>query len=69
MERLEQYRAIPFDEPVYVTLEVDSQSDTFVVGNLTVQDLQGQTYVRIFGLQGTISQRLNQIIGARPDGL
>jgi NAD(P)-dependent dehydrogenase (short-subunit alcohol dehydrogenase family) len=67
MERLEQYRAIPFDEPVYVSLEVDSQSDTFVVGNLTVQNMQGQTYVRIFGLQGTISQRLNKVIGSRSD--
>jgi hypothetical protein len=29
-----------------------------------VQDANGQTYVRITGLQGTISQRLTQIIGA-----
>ena len=63
MERLEQYKAIPFDEPIFVSLEVQSQTDSAVVGNLMVQDGQGQAYVRITGLQGTISPRLSQIIG------
>ena len=63
MERLEQYKAIPFDEPIFVSLEVQSQSESAVVGNLMVQDANGQAYVRITGLQGTISQRLSQIIG------
>jgi hypothetical protein len=65
MERLEQYKAIPFDQTVLVTLEIQSQSDTAVVGNLTIQDPQGQTYVFIKGLQGTISRRLNTMIGVR----
>lgn len=65
MERLEQYKAIPFDQAVFVTLEIQSQSDTAVVGNLTVQDAQGQMYVFIKGLQGTISKRLNNMIGVR----
>ena len=64
MERLEQYKAIPFDQPIFVSLEVQSQTDSAVVGNLMVQDANGQPYVRITGLQGTISQRLSQIIGA-----
>jgi NAD(P)-dependent dehydrogenase (short-subunit alcohol dehydrogenase family) len=64
MERLEQYKAIPFDEPIFVSLEVQSQTDTAVVGNLMVQDAAGETYVRIIGLQGTISPRLSQVIGA-----
>jgi hypothetical protein len=63
MEKLEQYKAIPFDEPIYVTLEVTSQSETAVVGNLTVQDPNGKSYVHITGLQGTISRRLTNIIG------
>jgi NAD(P)-dependent dehydrogenase (short-subunit alcohol dehydrogenase family) len=63
MERLEQYKAIPFDEPIFVSLEVQSQTESAVVGNLMVQDANGQAYVRITGLQGTISQRLSQIIG------
>ena len=65
MERLEQYKAIPFDESIYVTLDVQSQSETAVVGDLTVQDSSGQTYVWIKGLQGTISPRLNNLIGSR----
>ncbi len=65
MERLEQYKAIPFGESIYVTLDVQSQSETAVVGDLTVQDSTGQTYVWIKGLQGTISPRLNNLIGSR----
>jgi NAD(P)-dependent dehydrogenase (short-subunit alcohol dehydrogenase family) len=65
MERLEQYKAIPFDETIYVTLDVRSQSETAVVGDLTVQDATGQTYVWIKGLQGTISPRLKNLIGSR----
>ncbi|MDR3573812.1 MAG: SDR family NAD(P)-dependent oxidoreductase [Anaerolineaceae bacterium] len=65
MERLEQYKAIPFGESIYVTLDVQSQSDAAVVGDLTVQDSAGQTYVWIKGLQGTISPRLNNLIGSR----
>jgi len=66
MERLDQYKAIPFDEVIRVTLEIASQSETAVVGNLTVQDQSGQTYVYIKGLQGTISRRLNTMIGVKP---
>ena len=64
MERLEQYKAIPFGEPILVLLDITSQSDTAVVGDLTVQDLSGQTFVHITGLQGTISPMLNAKIGA-----
>ena len=63
MERLEQYKAIPFGEPILVMLDITSQSDTAVVGDLTVQDLSGQTFVHITGLQGTISPRLIAKIG------
>lgn len=65
MERMEQYRAIPFGVPVHVLLEIVSESETAVVGNLTVQDPQGNIYVFIKGLQGTISKRLNSMIGQR----
>ncbi len=65
MKKLEQYKAIPFGVPVLVSLDVTSQSDTAVVGDLTVQDSAGQTYVHITGLQGTISPRLNNLIGVR----
>ncbi|HMD88070.1 MAG TPA: SDR family NAD(P)-dependent oxidoreductase [Anaerolineaceae bacterium] len=64
MERLEQYKAIPFGETIYVTLDVTSQSETAVLGDLTVQDATGQSYVWIKGLQGTISPRLKNLIGS-----
>ncbi len=39
MQKLEQYMAIPFGVPVTVSMEVQSQTDTAVVANLTVQNL------------------------------
>lgn len=65
MERLEQYKAIPFGEAVYVSMEVQSQTETAVIADLTVQGLDGQTYVKITRLQGTISAGLNHKIGIR----
>jgi hypothetical protein len=68
LNRLEQYKAIPFGVPCTVTMEVESQSETAVVGNLTVTDSAGQTYVRLEGLQGTISPTLNRFIGRKDNG-
>lgn len=65
MERLEQYKAIPFGEAVYVSMEVQSQTETALIADLTVQGLDGQTYVKITRLQGTISAGLNHKIGIR----
>jgi NAD(P)-dependent dehydrogenase (short-subunit alcohol dehydrogenase family) len=65
MEKLEHYKAIPFGQPIHVSLAIRSQSETAVVGDLTVQDPQGETYMRILGLQGTISPRLNSLIGRK----
>jgi hypothetical protein len=65
MERLEQYTSIPFGVPIHVSLEIQSQSDTAVVGDLQVQTPDGQTLARIKGLLGTISPRLKDLIGVR----
>ncbi len=62
---MEQYKAIPFGVPVLVTMQIASKNETSVVGNLTVQDTNGETYVHITGLRGTISPRLNNLIGVR----
>jgi NAD(P)-dependent dehydrogenase (short-subunit alcohol dehydrogenase family) len=61
LERYEQYRPIPFGERFYVTMDVQSVSDTSVVGNILVQDALGQAYVRITGLEGTISRQLKRL--------
>jgi hypothetical protein len=64
VERIEQYKAIPFGVPIHVSLEIQSQTEAAVVGDLRVQSPDGQTYVLIKGLQGTISSRLKTLIGA-----
>ena len=46
-------------------MEVESQSDTSVVGNILVQDDEGRAYMRLDGLQGTISPFLNRYIGKK----
>ncbi len=65
LRKLEQFEPIPFGVPCTVTMEVESQSETAVVGNILVQDEAGQTYMRLDGLQGTISPHLNRFIGKR----
>jgi hypothetical protein len=46
-------------------MEVESQSSSAVVGNILVQDEQGSTYMRLDGLEGTISPYLNRFIGRK----
>jgi hypothetical protein len=65
LRKFDQYRPIPFEQPCLVTMEVESQSETSVVGNITVTDPQGEVYVEIAGLEGTISQQLKRFIGVR----
>lgn len=65
LRKLEQYRPIPFGVPCTVSMEVESQSSAHVVGNIVVQDEQGQLYMRLDGLQGTISPYLNRFIGRK----
>ncbi len=65
LRRLEQFKPIPFGVPCTVSMEVESQSSAAVVGNILVQDAQGETYMRLDGLQGTISPYLNRYIGRK----
>ena len=65
LRKLEQFKPIPFGVPCTVTMEVESQSESAVVGNILVQDEAGQAYMRLDGLQGTISPHLNRFIGKR----
>ncbi len=62
--KMEQYRNIPFAEPCLVTMEIQSSSDTAVVGNITAQDPEGKVYVRFTELEGTISPLLKRYIKA-----
>jgi hypothetical protein len=65
LRRLEQYKPIPFGVPCTVSMVVESQSDSAVVGNITVTDAAGAIFVRLDGLQGTISPYLNRFIGRK----
>ncbi|BBD69160.1 hypothetical protein NIES4072_35110 [Nostoc commune NIES-4072] len=59
VQRLEQFKAIPFDEEFYVSVEVISRSETNIFANITAHDAQGQIYVHISQMQVTASARLN----------
>ncbi len=62
LEKLEQFRTIPFGKRFYVSLDVQSQSDTSVIGNILVHDEHGQLYLRLTRLEGTISKGLKRHI-------
>ncbi len=62
--KMEQYRNIPFEQPCLVTMEIQSSSETAVVGNIIAQDPQGQVYVRFTELEGTISPLLKRLVKA-----
>jgi NAD(P)-dependent dehydrogenase (short-subunit alcohol dehydrogenase family) len=66
LEQFIQYHPIPFEQTVHVSMKVAAQSETSVIGDITVQDAEGRVYVRIMGLEGTISRQLGRFIGARP---
>ncbi len=62
--KLEQFKAIPFEKPFLVFMEIKSHRETSVVADITVTDMNGEVYVQITSLEGTISLHLKRIIGA-----
>ena len=69
LRKLEQYKPIPFGVPCTVTAEIEAQTDVLVVADVTVTDAEGHTYVRIEGLEATISPHLNRLIGRKGAGI
>jgi NAD(P)-dependent dehydrogenase (short-subunit alcohol dehydrogenase family) len=65
LERLDHYKAIPFDETCLVDMQIVSQSETAVVADIWVTDREGRVYVKFNRLQGTISSLLNRLIGKK----
>jgi len=63
LRRLEQFKPIPFGVTCTVSAELESQSDVMVLANIVVTDSEGAAYVRIEGLEGTISPHLKRLIG------
>jgi NAD(P)-dependent dehydrogenase (short-subunit alcohol dehydrogenase family) len=65
LARLEQYKAIPFEQTCLVDLQIVSHSDTSVVADIHVIDSKGNVYVKFSQLQGTISPLLKRFIGVK----
>ncbi len=66
LDKFEQFKPIPFGKTCTVVMEVVSATENSVVGDIVVHDEQGQVYVKITHLEGTISRHLNQLLGVRP---
>ena len=67
LARLEQYKAIPFNQTCLVDLQIVSHSDKLVVADIQVIDAKGNVYAKFTQLQGTISPLLKRFIGVKPD--
>lgn len=62
---LEQWLPVSFNQPYIITLEVQSHTETSVVGDIFVQDMNGQLVQKLTGLEGTISHLLKRRIGVK----
>jgi NAD(P)-dependent dehydrogenase (short-subunit alcohol dehydrogenase family) len=62
LERMVQYRPIPFDQRVQVSMKVRSHTESSVTGDISVHDPDGSLYVQILGLVGTISPSLKRLL-------
>lgn len=65
--RLEQYKAIPFNQTCLVDLQIVSHTDKLVVADIQVIDTKGNVYAKFTQLQGTISPLLKRFIGVKPE--
>lgn len=57
-----QYRMIPFGMPIWVILNIAYQNEHAVLGNILVQDEEGDEFFSFTGLEGTISNHLKRFI-------
>ena len=53
------YKAIPNKEDFYISLDVDSTSDTNMKADVVIHDQKGNIYSRAFGAEVTVSETLN----------
>ncbi|MEQ8970428.1 MAG: SDR family NAD(P)-dependent oxidoreductase [Coleofasciculus sp. C1-SOL-03] len=61
VQRLEQFKAIPFEQDFYVSLTVHSSRENQAIASATASDSRGQVYLRISQMQVTVSPRLNPL--------
>ena len=55
------YKAIPNKEDFYISLDVDSTSDTNMKADVVIHDQKGNIYSRAFGAEVTVSEALNAL--------
>jgi len=55
------YKTIPNKEDFYISLDVDSTSDTNMKADVVIHDQKGNIYSRAFGAEVTVSESLNAI--------
>ncbi len=65
LKRLDQFKAIPFNQTCLVDMQIVSHSATNVVADIWVTDSVGNVYVIFHQLQGTISPLLKRFIGKK----
>ncbi len=64
IQKVEQYRPVPFGQIYYASMEVQSSSETGLVANVTAHDATGKIYTIVSGAEVTISKRLNNLFVA-----
>ena len=66
LDKLEHFKAIPFNRDCLVDMQIVSHSSTHVVADIRVTDVNGNVYVIFRNLKGTISPLLRRLIGKKP---
>ncbi|MCP4756343.1 MAG: SDR family NAD(P)-dependent oxidoreductase [Proteobacteria bacterium] len=60
VERGEFFRKIPFGEKFYISLDVQSSSQSKLVADVAAHDAKGEIYSRLYGAEAAISKNLNE---------
>ena len=59
------YKSIPTHKDFYISLDVDSTSDTNMKADVVIHDHSGNIYSRAFGAEVTVSESLNAIFAPK----
>jgi len=50
----EQFTPVPFDEKFYISCEIKSKTDSYLIADVITHDFQGKIYSQMLGAKGTI---------------
>ncbi len=59
------YKLIPDDKEFYISLDVDSTSETNMTADVTIHDKMGQIYSKAIGAEVTVSPSLNSLFSTK----